>query len=134
MINNKEIGNSFESELCRTLYNHGFWAYNTVNKSGGQPADIVAARNNVCYLIDAKVCTNDEFPTKRIEENQKTSMLLFDRCGNKHHYFAMKLSDGSVYMCDGLVMLMLKQEKKTLKRVDIIENGTALDKWIERCP
>lgn len=134
MANNKKIGNDFESELCRTLYNHGFWAYNTVNKTGGQPADIIAARNDVPYLIDAKVCTNDEFPTKRIEENQKNSMLLFDRCGNKRHDFALKLSDGSVYMCDGLTLLMIRQEKKTLKRTDIMQIGIPLDKWIARCP
>jgi len=130
-LNNKTIGNDFESDFCKILSRNGFWAYNTINKAGGQPADIIAAKNNVPYLIDAKVCSKDEFKMERIEENQKNAMMLFDMCGNENKLFALKFSDESIYMCDGLTLIMLKQDRKTLSKSEVIEIGKSLDEWLE---
>lgn len=134
MKNNKSLGSSFEEELCQILFKYGFWSYNTINKSSGQPADIIAARNNVPYLIDAKVCSNDIFDTKRIEENQRLSSMVFSQCGNNQAHYAFKLSDGSIYICDLMVLLMIRQEKKTLNRQDILEISKPIDEWIKEAP
>lgn len=131
-MSNKKLGNDFESELCEMLRHNGFWAYNTVNKASGQPADIIAAKNSISVLIDAKVCSNDEFKLDRIESNQETAAMLYDKCGNSHCYFALKMSDGTVYLCSTLVLLMLRQHKSVLRRTDIEELGILLDEWFSK--
>lgn len=134
MKNNKSLGSSFEEELCKILFGYGFWSYNTINKANGQPVDIIAARNNIPYIIDAKVCSNDTFDTKRIEENQRLSSMLFSQCGNRQTHFAFKLSDNSIYICDLMVLLMVRQEKRTLNRQDIIEISKPIDEWVKEAP
>lgn len=130
-MSNKKLGNGFENELCETLARNGFWAYNTVNKASGQPADIIAARNGDAYLIDAKVCSHNTFDTVRIEENQKNAMLRFDKCGNSKSYFALKMSDGTVIMSAGLPLIMMRQDKRVFNETDIRNFGTPLDIWME---
>ena len=134
--NNKQIGNSFESELCELLSQNGFWAYNAVNKSSGQPADVLAARNDVPYLIDCKVCSNDTFPLSRIEENQYNAMMLFNARGNEETYFALKFSDGVIYMLSAMLLFSaMNAGVKSLHRRDIEENpyGCPFERWVEKC-
>lgn len=66
-MSNKSLGNSFETELCNLLSVNGFWVHNFASKSEGQPADIIAVKDQKAYLIDCKVCTNNTFPLSRIE-------------------------------------------------------------------
>ena len=65
-MNNKKLGNSFETELCEILSKNGFWVHLLNANRAGQPADILAVRNKVSYLIDAKVCSEGKFPLSRI--------------------------------------------------------------------
>lgn len=131
--NNKKLGNSFESELCNILGANGFWAYNAVNKASGQPADIMAAKNNIPYLIDCKVCSDDSFPLSRIEENQYNSMMKFDYCGCYESYFALKFSDGEIYMMPSNVLFMaLNSGMKRMLKSQIKASGYKLEKWVER--
>lgn len=131
-MNNKKLGNAFEQEFSRMLFDKGFWVHNFASKSTGQPADIIACKNKVSYLIDAKECTRDIYDTRRIEENQKNSMFLWEHCGNGTGFFALKLSDGSIYMIDHNTMLLARQHKKNLNREDIIQMGTLYEDWIHR--
>ena len=128
-MNNKKSGNKFEKDLCELLAKRGFWAYNCPNKTSGQPADIIASRNKHPCLIDAKECANDTYDTVRIEENQKNSMFLWEYTGNGVGYFALKLSDGQIYMIDHNSMLLARQHKRTLNRADIIDLGVPFDEW-----
>ena len=73
---NKKIGNDFEQDLCEKLSEYGFWTHNLTMNKAGQPADIVAVKNKIAYLIDAKVCSNDIFPLSRVEENQDLAILF----------------------------------------------------------
>ena len=132
-MTNKKLGNDFESELCKMLFDQGFWAHNFGNKTNGQPADIIAARNGKAYLIDAKVCSRDTFDTTRIEENQKNSMILWDKTNNGKGYFALKLTDDSIYFIDHLTILMARQDKVTLNRSDIVSIGIPYRIWLEGC-
>ena len=50
-MSNRKLGNAFEAELCERLSEYGFWAHNMAQNSAGQPADVIAARNKVAYLI-----------------------------------------------------------------------------------
>lgn len=98
MASNKATGNSFEAELCELLAEHGFWAHNMAQNQTGQPADVIAVKNDIAYLIDCKVCLNDRFSLSRIEPNQEGAMTLWEMRGNANCYFAIKDSQGEIYM------------------------------------
>ena len=131
-ISNKKLGNTFESDLCDTLYENGFWCHNMAQNKAGQPADIIAVRNGKAHLIDAKVCSNNEFPLKRIEENQSLSMELWSDRGNGQGWFALKLND-EVYMLPYILLKAYSRNKTKLSEKDIRECGTAIGKWVDKC-
>ena len=95
---NRTIGGHFEGELCNLLAAHGWWAHNMAQNQVGQPADVIAVKNNIAVLIDCKVCATDRFNLSRIEGNQEGAMTLWKARGNAYCYFAMKLTNGSIYM------------------------------------
>ena len=133
-MNNKTIGNSFEAEFSQTLADYGFWAYNTINKASGQPADIIACINSRPYLIDCKVCQKDIFHLARIEENQYHAMMSFyERNNNEGCYFALKFSDESVCLCPSLpLFLALTNNIKSLTKEEILGRGYGipLNEWL----
>lgn len=59
MATNRKIGNSFETEFCELLFQHGFWCHNMAQNAAGQPADVIAVKGKTAYLIDCKVCSNN---------------------------------------------------------------------------
>lgn len=79
----------------------------------GQPADVIAVRNNIAVLIDCKVCTNNRFALSRIEGNQEGAMTLWEARGNAYCYFAMKLNDDRIYMVpfDDLLLRLLHGQR-----------------------
>lgn len=95
---NKILGNHFESEFCSLLAENGFWVHNIAQNQTGQPADVIAVKDNIAYLIDCKVCSNNKFSLSRIEPNQEGAMTLWKMRGNTNCYFALKLTDGEIYM------------------------------------
>lgn len=131
-MSNRAIGNSFEDELCNILFANGFWSHNLKQNSSGQPADVIAVRNKVAYLIDAKVCSNDEFPFSRIEENQDLAMELWKDCGNGIGWFALKLHE-QIYMISHYTMIAYRNKQKSLSTKEIFELGMPIDKWVKKC-
>ena len=68
-------GNRDEELVLRTFQKHGFWAHNFAKShNGSQPVDVVAIRENTCWLVDVKNVREQEisFPFSRIEPNQLT--------------------------------------------------------------
>ena len=129
MTSNRKLGNDFETEFCEILAEHGFWVHNFALKKSGQPADVIAVKNGIAYLIDCKVCENDNFPLSRIEENQKLSMMLWEDCGNGRGWFALKTSKG-IYMITRLMLTFLSCIKKSLDLSDIEKRAITLEKWL----
>jgi len=127
---NKKLGNDFEQELCRILADAGYWTHNFANRKNGQPADIIAVRNGKAYLIDAKECTREIFPLKRMEYNQELSMGLWIECGNTTPYFALKARN-EIYMVDYTVMDLIRKGKKQLNLEDMNKYGTRLATWLK---
>ena len=127
---NKKLGNDFEQELCQILADAGYWTHNFANRKNGQPADIIAVKNGKAYLIDAKECTREIFPLKRMEYNQELSMGLWIGCGNTTPYFALKARN-EVYMVDyTTVMDLIRKGKKQLNLDDMNKYGTRLATWL----
>lgn len=75
MATNRKIGNSFETEFCELLFQHGFWCHNMAQNAAGQPADVIAVKGKTAYLIDCKVCSNNRFHLSRVEENQHFAIV-----------------------------------------------------------
>lgn len=131
-MSNRKIGNTFECELCDILSNQGFWVHNMAQNKSGQPADVIAVRNNKAYLIDAKVCSDNTFLLSRIEENQELSMDLWKECGNGIGWFALK-TDYGIYMLSHYVMKAWRNSHSSLSTTDIYEFGLPIDKWVKKC-
>ena len=127
---NKKLGNDFEQELCEILYDAGYWVHNFANRKNGQPADIIAVKDGGAYLIDAKVCSYDVFPFRRIEENQHLAMDMWIECGNIEPYFALKCRN-EIYMVGyRTIKELIRKGKKQLNFEDMNKYGVRLATWL----
>ena len=132
-MSNKTLGNSFEQELCEKLSEYGFWATNLAMTKAGQPADVIAVRNKIAHLIDAKVCSSKGFALSRVEENQDLAMTLWEECGNGQGWFAIKIPTGEIYMLPHICIRAYMQVKSSISFSEIHEIGKPLDKWVAKC-
>ncbi len=126
---NKLVGNRFEQELCDKLSEYGFWAHNMAQTSAGQPADVIAVRDGNAYLIDCKVCENNRFRLSRIEENQENAMTLWETTGNTPGMFALKLTDGSIWMFSLCELLARRAAGVACYNEQDIRDGVPFDVW-----
>ena len=131
MASNRKAGNAFEREFCRYLAERGFWVHNFAQKTGGQPFDVIAARHWNTYVFDCKVCENDEFPFSRIEDNQRMAMHLWHNCDNHVGIFALKFSNGKIYLITLDRIEYLEQRCKSADEWLIQRYGTPLEKWVK---
>lgn len=129
MKTNRKLGNDFETEFCEILAKNGYWVHNFALKKSGQPADVIAVKNGLAYLIDCKVCNNDTFSFSRIEDNQKLSMDLWSSCKNGDGWFALKTSKG-IYMITlmGVLVSCLLRESLNLEQIE--KKATTLEEWL----
>ena len=134
-MNNRKIGGDFEQELCEKLSEYSFWVHPMRQDNSGQPADVIAVRNKVSHLIDAKVCSNNTFPFSRIEENQDLAMELWQECGNGIGWFALKISDtdNQIYMISHYTMKAYRNQQSSLSAKEIFELGIPIEKWVKKC-
>ena len=127
---NKKLGNDFEQELCEIFADAGYWTHNFANRKNGQPADIIAVKSGGAYLIDAKVCSYEVFPFRRIEDNQRLAMDMWQECGNTTPYFALKCRN-EIYMMDwNTIKDLIKKGKKQLNLDDMNKYGTRIATWL----
>ena len=132
-MNNKTLGNQFEQELCEKLSEYGFWCHLLNMNKAGQPADIIAVKNKVAYLIDAKVCSSKGFALSRVEDNQELAMSLWNERGNGQGWFAIKVPDEEIYMIPHFCIEAYKHVQSSLSFKEIHELGKPLRKWVEKC-
>lgn len=130
---NKKVGNSFEQNLCQSLFAYGFWAHNLAQNSQGQPFDVIAVRNGQSHPIDCKVCEKDIFKLNRMEENQISSMTLWRETGNGEGWFAVQMSNGSVFFLPFSKLEDLSYLKTVLSQSEIKQLGIPLREWVAQC-
>ena len=127
---NKRLGNDFEKELSEILYDAEYWVHLLNQNKNGQPADIIAVKDTTAYLIDAKVCSYEVFPFRRIEDNQQLAMDMWIECGNITPFFALKARN-EVYMVPyDIIKVLMKKGKKQLNLEDMNKYGTRLATWL----
>lgn len=132
-MNNKKLGNDFESQFCKILFEEGFWCHNFAQNQAGQPADVMAVRNGKSFLIDCKVCTDDTFSFSRIESNQHTAMTLWKQSGNGYGWFALQLRSKDIYMIDHDLMIALSLNQSSIGEDLIAHYGLPLERWLKKC-
>ena len=128
-MNNKQAGNEFEREFCEMLAIDGFWAHFMGGNRNGQPADIIAVRNEKAYLIDAKDCKNDRFVLSRIEDNQHMAMRKWELCGNDQGLFALNTSKGIYMLTYGMVQVLDIADVKSLNMKSIEQYCVRYEDW-----
>ena len=128
-MNNKQAGNNFEREFCEQLARDKFWAHFIGGSKNGQPADIIAVRNEHAYLIDAKDCQNDRFVLSRIENNQDMAMRYWEMCGNNQGIFALNTSKGVYMLRYGVVQVLEIAGIKSLNMQSIEKYCTPYAEW-----
>lgn len=133
---NRSLGNSFEDDFSRLLFDRGFWVKKLPQTQQGQPADVLAVKKHKAYLIDCKVCSGDGFPLDRIEPNQTTAMELWHDCGNGDGWFALLYGDGEITMISFTTLKAHRDDperkSKTLSFEEIVRDGISLEKWLEK--
>lgn len=130
---NRQIGNKFEEEFAKKLYDHGYWVHRITQNASGQPADIIAIKGRSTNLIDCKVCTKDYLDLSRIEENQVLAMTLFGKRAKRPNvsWFAIKLKSGDIYMFPWTMMELALEKGATRLSVNNIKDyGMPLDEWL----
>lgn len=132
MKSNRAVGNAFEQELCELLFGYGFWAHNLKQDNSGQPADVIAVRNKIAYLIDCKDCSAKGFDLRRIEDNQITAMELWEECGNGQGWFALKI-DEEIYMLPLFTVMALRNSQSSMSFAEVYEIAKPLERWLKRC-
>lgn len=132
-MNNKTLGSQFEQELCEKLSEYGFWVHCLAMNKAGQPADILAVKNKIAYLIDAKVCSSRGFALSRVEDNQEVAMNLWNERGNGQGWFALKVPTGEIYMIPHFCIVAHKNVQSSLSFNEIHDLGKPLGKWVTRC-
>lgn len=131
-MGNRKTGNAFETEFCERLFNKGFWVHNLTQNNAGQPADVIAVKNDKAFLIDCKVCEKNSFALSRVEPNQHTAMTCWKNSGNGSGWFALRLNDGSIYMFDYDLILAFCTSFSAINEDNILFYGQAFERWAER--
>lgn len=129
-MSNRKLGTDFEREFCEILHAYGWWAYNLAQKPGGQPFDVLCANYGSVWAVDCKVCSNNRFDFKRVEQNQLLAMESWEKRSGRMAWFALKLSDGSIYMVDYRRIRYLMGEESSMNESQIRSHET-LEEWIE---
>lgn len=130
---NRKVGNSFEKDLCLSLAAYGFWTHRMTQNSQGQPFDVIAARNGMSYPIDCKDCSKNIFKMERIEENQFSAMTFWKDTGNGEGWFALRLSNGAIYMISFSNMEANALSKTALSEREIRVLGEPFGEWVSKC-
>lgn len=117
-MNNKKLGTQFEQEFCELLKQMGYWVhFISPDRTGSQPFDIIAVRNNKPYAFDCKTCESDKFNISRLEDNQIMAFEKWVRCGNTDPIIAIKWR-GMVKFCPYNLL-------KTFKSIRLADLTTA---------
>lgn len=73
-----KIGSICERLIAKHIFKKGYWVYDTPKGVGGQPVDLIIAKGDTIWLLDAKHLElyDKSFPFSRVEPNQRTSMRM----------------------------------------------------------
>lgn len=121
-MSNKSEGTKFEQEIANKLYENGWWVHLIQQSKNGQPADIIAVKDNAAVLIDCKDCKGKKFDLTRVEENQLNAMHSFVSRSFGQGLFVIKMN-GEIYFINyWAIKAELLKETKALNEVWLKNN------------
>lgn len=132
-MSNKSEGTIFEKEFAQILSEHGFWAHRMQDNANGQPFDVIAAKNGETLVFDCKNCSGERFYFRRIEENQRNAMRLWQECGNPEGIFAVKYANNEIFLFS--LSELEEAEKNGIRYIagsHAKYYGSRLEDWFER--
>lgn len=119
-MNNKKIGNAFETEACSKLAEAGYWVHFLApDARGAQPFDIIAVKDGRALAIDCKTCVAKSFNISRLEDNQIMAFERWIDCGNGVPFVMVK-HDGNIY---AIPYDYLKHHKSVKLGKDFLKNA-----------
>ena len=69
---------------------------------------------------------------KRIEPNQESAMTLWEEMGNEYAFYALKLSNGLIYMMDWKEVKFLKQQNvKNIPLWYMAKQFATFEQWLD---
>lgn len=117
-MNNKRLGTAWEREFCQILAKHGWWVHFIAPAAtGGQPFDVIAAKDGVPMAFDCKTSATKRFSINRLEQNQIMAFEHWLRCGNEEPKIAVKYNNA--------LYLIGYQHLKKVEVIDL-ENETPM--------
>lgn len=126
-MSNKALGNKAEELVANKLYEMGFWVHRLQQNAAGQPADIIAVRNEKTFLIDVKYCSNFNFKLERIEDNQRLAMTLWEKRAKTTPYFALVMPNEEIHMAQSWLLFSMKQN--AILEEGYFRNLVTLEEW-----
>ena len=125
-MSNKSEGTKFEQEIANKLYENGWWVHLIQQNKNGQPADIIAVKDDTAVLIDCKDCKGKKFDLTRVEENQLNAMNSFVSRSYGQSLFVIRMN-GEIYFINyWAIKAELLKETKALNEVWLKNNK---DNW-----
>ena len=129
-LTNRSLGNQIENDFCNYLFSKGFWVHRIAQNSFGQPADVIAVKDEKAYLIDCKACTSSGFRFSRMESNQEQAMELWERCGNGTGWFAV-FTNKNFYMLSLQAIKPFLKTQSGFSNDEIIKLGIPIKDWVD---
>lgn len=130
-MSNKKSGSDFEREFALLLASKGFWAHILQDNRNGQPFDLIAARDGVTYVFDCKDCTGQYFDLRRMEENQRNAMELWQECGNIPGVFAVRFPEGGIFLFSYPDLKYYEQnDMKRIRQYNAWSYGYSIDEYM----
>ena len=132
-MSNKNRGTAFERHFAQLLSQHGFWVHCIKDNENGQPFDVIAAKDGEALVFDCKDCQGNVFYLRRVEENQKSAMELWQECGNEEGMFAVRYPGELIYLFP--VGELLEAWGNGIRYIPVTHAryyGARLEEWLER--
>lgn len=122
-MNNKKLGTEFEEEFCKMLFDCGFWVhFMAPSRTGSQPCDVIACKNDIPMLFDCKTCKDDTFRISRLEDNQIMAFESFSKKGNRYRFVAVLHSEN--------VYILEYEELKKLQKIKL-NDKYLFERWVK---
>ena len=108
-MHNSKLGNAFEQKFTQYLSSLGYWVtFLQRDRTGAQPFDFIASKNNSPLVGDCKTCKKDYISIDRLQINQISSFEKWLACKNSKCIIAVE-HNAEIYIVD---YTELKEKKK----------------------
>lgn len=130
-MSNKSDGTKLEQAVAELFSKNGWWVHLLNANKSGQPADLIACKNQKAVLIDCKNCLSGRFLLKRIEDNQHLTAQKWFDTKNGFYLFCLNFPlQKQCYMIDYFSLLMA-DKTITAEYCKNCKSAIPISNWLE---